>query len=540
MSHWQIAPHGGHLVSRLSQEDPRAYAHCPALELSESNYADLELIATGVYSPLEGFLDQADYQSVVEHMRLKNGLPWSIPITLSIDKSRAKEYRGTVRLTLSGQTAGLLEVAEQYSPDKQKEALEVYRTTNTNHPGVAALLAQGEVNLAGRVGLFRLSRGEFPQHHYTPLETRSYFRRWHSIVGFQTRNPVHRAHEYLHKVALEQLDGLFLNPLVGTTKSDDIPAPVRMRAYQVLLDHYYPKDRVLLGVYPATMRYAGPREAILHAISRKNYGCTHFIVGRDHAGVGSYYGLYEAQEIFGAFSQKEMGIRILKFEHTFFCKTCGAMASSRTCPHDASHHLSFSGSKVREVLRSGSALPPEFTRPQVAEVLREAQQKSAPRSQKIADNMLDCSMSLEAAIQAFEAALAHATDALPQFSDEHAAKPWAPGKWSRKQVLGHLIDSASNNHQRFVRVQLQGGLELPGYAQDDWVAVQHYQNKPWSEIVGLWLAYNQHMLYLMRQVPGEKLGHTFQVGESGPITLEYLMVDYVRHLQHHLAQIFSS
>ncbi|WP_018466820.1 sulfate adenylyltransferase [Calidithermus timidus] len=381
MSQGRIAPHGGTLVNRLLPVDPREYAHLPALELAERSYADLELIATGVYSPLEGFLGEADYQSVVERMRLANGLPWSIPITLSVPKDQARSYRGKVRLTRNGQTLGLLEVFEQYTPDRQKEALEVYRTTDPAHPGVAALLRQGEVNLAGRVSLFRLDRGEFPQHHYTPLETRQIFHEkgWKTVVAFQTRNPIHRAHEYLHKVALEHLDGLFLNPLVGATKQDDVPARVRMEAYRVLLERYYPKERVLLGVYPAAMRYAGPREAILHAISRKNYGCTHFIVGRDHAGVGSYYGTYDAQEIFEAFAPGEIGITILKFEHTFYCRTCGSIVSARTCPHDSAHHLTLSGTRVRELLRSGAALPPEFTRPEVAEVLRAAYRDEALR-----------------------------------------------------------------------------------------------------------------------------------------------------------------
>lgn len=375
MSRWspqRVAPHGGTLVNRLVEAEAGEFAHLPALELSERGLADLELIATGVYSPLEGFLGQADYTSVVERMRLSNGLPWGIPITLGVSTEQAARYRGDVRLTVGGVTLGLLEVSEQYRPDKQKEALEVYRTADPAHPGVAALLAQGEVNLAGRVSLFALNRGPFPAHHFTPLETRALFGDWKTIVAFQTRNPIHRAHEYLHKVALEQIDGLFLNPLVGATKSDDVPAEVRMRAYEVLLERYYPSDRVLLGVYPAAMRYAGPREAVLHAISRKNYGCTHFIVGRDHAGVGNYYGTYEAQQVFDQFTAEEIGIQILKFEHTFHCKTCGSVVSSRTCPHDSSHHLVLSGTKVRELLRSGAELPAEFTRPEVAEVLRKA------------------------------------------------------------------------------------------------------------------------------------------------------------------------
>lgn len=369
-------PHGGVLVERIRVAHPREYDHLPALELDERAYADLELIATGVYSPLEGFMGQADYLSVLEEMRLTNGLPWSIPITLGVSAQDAASYRKTVRLTKDGRTVGLLDVEEQYRPDKEHEALAVYRTTDLAHPGVAALFARGDVYLAGKVQLLTLDRGPFPEHHYTPRETRQLFqeRGWQTIVAFQTRNPIHRAHEYLHKVALESLDGLFLHPLVGSTKSDDVPAPVRMAAYKVLLERYYPQNRVLLGVYPAAMRYAGPREAILYAISRKNYGCTHFIVGRDHAGVGNYYGPYEAQAIFDHFRPEEIGIHILKFEQTFYCVTCAAVVSPRTCPHDTQHHLVLSGTRVRELLRAGSPLPPEFTRPEVAEVLRAAYQ----------------------------------------------------------------------------------------------------------------------------------------------------------------------
>ncbi|RDI94468.1 sulfate adenylyltransferase [Meiothermus sp. QL-1] len=367
-------PHGGQLVDRLRPEAPEAYAHLPAIHLSERSYADLELIATGVYSPLEGFMGQADYRQVLAEMRLQNGLPWSIPITLPVEEAETYRPGQRVRLVYRGQTVGLMEVTERYRPDKEAEARQVYRTTDPAHPGVAALLASGPVYLAGPIWLLKLSRGAFPEHHHTPAETRALFAQkgWRTVVAFQTRNPIHRAHEYLHKVALELVDGLFLNPLVGETKSDDVPAAVRMKAYQVLLQHYYPPERVLLGVYPAAMRYAGPREAILHAISRKNYGCTHFIVGRDHAGVGSYYGPFEAQEIFAQFSKDEIGIEILKFDHTFYCRACGSIVSRRTCPHGLEHHLLLSGTKVRELLRAGQGLPPEFTRPEVAEVLRQA------------------------------------------------------------------------------------------------------------------------------------------------------------------------
>ncbi|AWR87412.1 sulfate adenylyltransferase [Meiothermus taiwanensis] len=373
------SPHGGTLVERVLEADPQEFAHLPALELDAQGYADLELIATGVYSPLQGFMGEADYRRVLEEMRLSGGLPWSIPITLAVPRSQAVLYRRRVRLVWNGKTVGLLEVEEQYQPDKRQEALAVYRTANPAHPGVAALLARGEVYLAGGVYLLHLDRGPFPEHHYTPRETRRIFaqRGWKTVVAFQTRNPIHRAHEYLHKVALEQLDGLFLNPLVGATKADDVPASVRMEAYKVLLEHYYPKERVLLGVYPAAMRYAGPREAVLHAISRKNYGCTHFIVGRDHAGVGQYYGPYEAQEIFSAFRPEEIGIQIVKFEHSFYCRACQAIVTPRTCPHDSQHHLVLSGTRVRELLRAGAPLPAEFTRPEVAAVLRSAYQAKA-------------------------------------------------------------------------------------------------------------------------------------------------------------------
>jgi sulfate adenylyltransferase len=374
-----IAAHGGVLVDRVKTATELGLgavdlAALPQLELSDRSYSDLECIATGIYSPLTGFVGSADHARIVAEMRLANGLPWSIPITLGVTRDDASRYTGRVALTRAGVAVGLLEVSEQYEPDRIAEANSVYRTDDPAHPGVAALLAQEPINLAGEVWLFEVPRGKYPQQHFTPNEARALFaeRGWKSVVAFQTRNPVHRAHEYLHKVALETIDGLFLNPLVGETKSDDVPASTRMKAYQVLLENYYPETRVLLGVYPAAMRYAGPREAIMHAISRKNYGCTHFIVGRDHAGVGNYYGTYDAQEIFDAYTKEEIGIAIVKFEHTFYCKTCNAVVSSRTCPHDKTHHIALSGTRVRELLRDGHHLPAEFSRPEVAEVLREA------------------------------------------------------------------------------------------------------------------------------------------------------------------------
>ncbi len=368
------APLGGTLVQRVRHTDAAEFAQRPHLEIGDRAHADLEMLATGAYSPLSGFIGEADYLSVIEHLRLADGTPWSLPITLPVGAEQAEGLSGTVVLTRGGVAVGLVEVQEKYRARKAYEAREVYRTEDAAHPGVAALYAQGDVNLAGPVTLFEVPRGAFPRHHRTPAEVRAVIeaRGWRSTVAFQTRNPIHRAHEYLHKVALELVDGLLLHPLVGTTKGDDVPAETRVEAYEVLLDGYYPQARTLLSVYPAAMRYAGPREAIVHALSRRNYGATHFIVGRDHAGVGSYYGTYDAQDIFGTFSQEELGIQILKFEHTFYCKTCGQLVSPRTCPHDASHHLVLSGTKVREKLRAGENLPPEFTRPPVAEVLRKA------------------------------------------------------------------------------------------------------------------------------------------------------------------------
>lgn len=372
------APLGGTLVRRIWRPgqdfDPAELAGLPRLEISEGSFADLEMLATGAYSPLTGFVNEADYLSIVEHLRLADGTPWSLPITLPVSREQAESLSGRVVLTHNRQDVGTLDIEEKYLARKAWEAREVYRTEDEAHPGVAALYAAGDVYLSGPVTLFEVPRGEFPRFHRTPSEVREVIeaRGWRSTVAFQTRNPIHRAHEYLQKVALELVDGLLLHPLVGRTKSDDVPADTRMEAYEVLLRGYYPQERTLLSVYPAAMRYAGPREAIVHALSRRNYGATHFIVGRDHAGVGSYYGTYDAQEIFSAYTAEELGIRILKFEHTFYCQSCAQMVSPRTCPHDASHHLILSGTKVREKLRAGEHLPPEFTRPEVAEVLRRA------------------------------------------------------------------------------------------------------------------------------------------------------------------------
>lgn len=378
-----IAPHGGHLINRIAtpakkQELLDQADSLPRVQLDERATSDLQMIAIGGFSPLVGFMEQADYQQVVSSMHLANGLPWAIPVTLSVTEEVAEPLKEASLIRLDdpqGNFVGVLELTQKYSYDKVQEAVNVYRTDDEKHPGVQVVYQQGAVNLAGPVWLMqRDSHPQFPAYQIDPVDSRAMFQQkgWKTVVGFQTRNPIHRAHEYIQKCAMETVDGLFLHPLVGATKEDDIPADVRMRCYEIILEHYYPKDRVILAINPSAMRYAGPREAIFHALIRKNYGCTHFIVGRDHAGVGDYYGTYDAQHIFNEFEPSELGITPMKFEHAFYCTRTQGMATTKTSPSTPAERIHLSGTKVREMLRRGELPPPEFSRPEVAAELARA------------------------------------------------------------------------------------------------------------------------------------------------------------------------
>lgn len=374
-----ILPHGGTLINCFAKnEELKALtehaAKLTSIAVSKRVLCDIEMIAIGAFSPLNGFVGEKDYKSIIEKMRLSNGLIWPIPITLSVHKEEYEKIKNQKEIALkneSNEIVAILSLKEIYEPDLKKEAELVFKTTDKNHPAVNYLFESGSYYLAGDLKVLKHTYDEFSEYNLGCLKTRQIFseKGWKKIVAFQTRNPVHRAHEYLLKVALETVDGLMLHPTMGETKGDDIPANIRMKCYKVILEKYFPSDRTLLCIMPASMRYGGPREAVLHAIIRKNYGCTHFIVGRDHAGVGNYYGTYDAQKIFDEFKPGELEIMPIFFEHSFYCKACGGMASYKTCPHEKSNHMILSGTKVREMLRAGEMPPVEFTRPEIAKIL---------------------------------------------------------------------------------------------------------------------------------------------------------------------------
>lgn len=387
-------PHGGKLVKNFVAAEPRRrklqdmadkLARESCLTVPDRIVSDIEMLASGALSPLSGFMGKKDLQSVLKKMHLANGLPWTIPIVLPATPAQADRFKTGRPISLKsegGQVLAVLDLKEKYIYDKDVYAHSVYRTNSIEHPAVKILMEQGNVLLAGTVRVVRRHPySNFPEYRLDPEETRRRFaeRKWKRIVGFQTRNPVHRAHEFIQKCAMEIVDGLLLHPLVGETKSDDIPADVRMRCYEALLANYYPKDRAMLSVNPAAMRYAGPREAIFHAIVRKNFGCTHFIVGRDHAGVGNFYGPFDAQDIFDEFDPQLLGITPLFFDNSFFCKTCGNMATPKTCPHPPEGRVNLSGTQVRQMLAVGQVPPVEFTRPEVARVLIDAYRRAGVR-----------------------------------------------------------------------------------------------------------------------------------------------------------------
>lgn len=343
----------------------------PCINVGPREAADIYMLASGALSPQSGFMDARDYAAVLENGRLASGAPFTIPVVLRTGAAPGAER---IALAEADRLIGIVDVRDVYQTQPERESLAVFGTDDMAHPGVRAVRRAPLLAIAGQVTLLQRPATPFARWDLTPRQVRAIkaTRGWRTMVGFQTRNPVHRAHEYLQKVALESVDGLLLHPLVGETKSDDIPAAVRMRCYEVLLAEYYPVQRALLATNPAWMRYAGPKEAVFHALIRRNYGCTHFIIGRDHAGVGTYYDSYAAHRIFDEYEPGELGIEILRYEHAMWCTVCGAMVSARTCPHPSQRHLSLSGTRVRELLRQGATLPPEFSRPEVARALAAA------------------------------------------------------------------------------------------------------------------------------------------------------------------------
>lgn len=382
-----VPPHGSsELKPLLLKGDARNQAlklasSLPTITLSSRERGDLIMLGIGGFTPLNGFMNQADWQGVVDDMRLQSGdnagLFWPIPITLSAPKATADSLNQGDKVALvakDGEIMGILTVEETYTIDKAHECQQVFTTTDSEHPGVQQVLNQGEVNIAGSVEV--LSEGEFPtlypEIYKTPAETREILdaKGWKTVAAFQTRNPMHRSHEYLAKIAIEICDGVLIHSLLGALKPGDIPAEVRQEAIKTLIDNYFRQDTVIQAGYPLDMRYAGPREALLHAVFRQNYGCSHLIVGRDHAGVGDYYGAFDAQTIFEYVGKDDLITQPLKIGWTFWCNACNAMASDKTCPHEASEHVKVSGTKLRKALSEDEDVPENFSRPEVLEILR--------------------------------------------------------------------------------------------------------------------------------------------------------------------------
>ena len=379
-----VPPHGGGILKPLLlagnelQEQKKRALSLPRVAVSSRERGDLIMLGMGGFTPLDGFMTRADWEGVCDGYRMASGTFWPIPITLSTDKAQADASQPGAEIALSdpesGEPLATMKVTEKYSIDKARECKAVFKTDDAKHPGVAMVMAQGEVNLAGPVKV--LSDGGFKAKYgalyMTPAETRAEFDRlgWSRVAAFQTRNPMHRSHEYLAKTAIEICDGVLIHSLLGNLKAGDIPADVRTKAISLLVERYFRPGTVLQAGYPLDMRYAGPREALLHALFRQNYGCSHLIVGRDHAGVGSYYGPFDAHKIFDEIPKGSLEIQALKMDVTFWCYKCGGMASGRTCPHDDADRLQVSGTQFRKSLSAGADVPPEFSRPEVVEILR--------------------------------------------------------------------------------------------------------------------------------------------------------------------------
>lgn len=379
-----VKPHGSEILkvlllegSELEQEKQKA-AKLPQVNTSSRETGDLIMLGIGGFTPLDGFMGKADWQSVCDNMTLANGVFWPIPITLSVDQAMADSIENNGEIALvdgeTGELMGSMVVTEKYTIDKAHECETVFKTTDEAHPGVKMVMAQGEVNLAGPVKVF--SQGEFPEKYrdtyMTPTQTRALFAQkgWSTVAAFQTRNPMHRSHEYLAKIAIEICDGVMIHSLLGKLKPGDIPAEVRQEAIATLIDNYFVDNTVVQSGYPLDMRYAGPREALLHALFRQNYGCSHLIVGRDHAGVGEYYGPFDAHHIFDEIPKEALITQPLRIDWTFWCNKCGTMASMKTCPHEAADRVLVSGTKLRKALSEGEEVAENFSRPEVLEILR--------------------------------------------------------------------------------------------------------------------------------------------------------------------------